>query len=56
VFQIKPGRRGWLQVARGAISLNGTALNAGDGAAASDEEILETTALEEAELLLFDLA
>jgi redox-sensitive bicupin YhaK (pirin superfamily) len=55
-YRLKPGRHAWLQVARGAVTLNGAALGAGDGAAASDEEILEVGAVEDAEVLLFDLA
>jgi Quercetinase C-terminal cupin domain len=35
--------------------VNGTLLRAGDGAAASQEEILEFKSVEDAELLLFDL-
>jgi redox-sensitive bicupin YhaK (pirin superfamily) len=54
-FRLKPGRHAWLQVARGAVTFNGTPLKAGDGAAASQEEILELKAVEEAEMLLFDL-
>lgn len=56
VFRINPGRRAWLQLARGRVSVNGTVLNAGDGAAASEEEILATKAVDPAELLLFELA
>jgi redox-sensitive bicupin YhaK (pirin superfamily) len=55
-FPVKPSRNIWTQVARGAVTLNGTTLNAGDGAAISEEEILEVRAAEDAELLLFDLA
>lgn len=55
-YRLKPGRHAWLQAARGSVTLNGAALNAGDGAAASEEEILEIRALDEAEILLFDLA
>ena len=54
--RLKPGRHAWAQVARGAITLNGQALQDGDGAAISDEEALEVRANEEAEVLLFDLA
>jgi redox-sensitive bicupin YhaK (pirin superfamily) len=54
-FRLKPGRHLWTQMARGAATLNGTLLRAGDGAAASQEEILEFKAVEDAELLLFDL-
>jgi len=50
------GRHGWLQVARGTIDANGHALQAGDGAALSDERRLTVAAQEAAEVLLFDLA
>jgi hypothetical protein len=55
-YSLKPGRRAWLQVARGAVTLNGMSLNAGDGAAISEEEVLAVRAAEAAELLIFDLA
>jgi redox-sensitive bicupin YhaK (pirin superfamily) len=55
-YRLKPGRHAWLQAARGSVTLNGAALNEGDGAAVSEEEILEIWALDEAEILLFDLA
>ena len=51
-----PGRFGWLQVARGAVELNGKKLNQGDGAAISDEKRLTIQGSEDAEVLLFDLA
>lgn len=51
-----PGRHGWVQVARGAITVNGTPLLAGDGAAVSDEPQVELAATRDAEVLLFDLA
>ena len=53
---LKPGRHAWAQVARGAVTLNGHALKAGDGAAISEEEGVEIRAEAETELLLFDLA
>jgi redox-sensitive bicupin YhaK (pirin superfamily) len=53
---LSPGRHAWLQVARGAVTLNGTPLKAGDGAAISDEAKLIVHGDEESELLLFDLA
>lgn len=56
VFRLKPGRHAWLHIAHGAGMLNGTPLHFGDGAAVSQEEILEIRAVEKAELLLFDLA
>ena len=49
------GRLGWLQVARGALLLNGERLAQGDGAAIEDEHALAIEALEHAEALLFDL-
>jgi quercetin 2,3-dioxygenase len=50
------GRYGWLQVARGAVALNGKKLTQGDGAAISDEKKLTIQANQDAEVLLFDLA
>lgn len=53
---VAPGRHVWVQVARGAVTLNGLALVDGDGAAVSDETELRIAAHQPAELLLFDLA
>ncbi len=53
---LQPGRAAWVQVARGSATINGITLAAGDGAAVSDESGLKIHALENAELLLFDLA
>jgi quercetin 2,3-dioxygenase len=53
---LKSGRYAWLQVARGAVTLKGKALGAGDGAAVSDEPSIEVTAIGPGEVLLFDLA
>ena len=53
---LEKGRHGWVQVARGAVTLNGTALAEGDGAAISDEEKLTIVANAPAEVLFFDLA
>ena len=50
------GRHAWVQVARGAVTLNGKELQAGDGAALSDEPAVELAAQEPSEVLLFDLA
>ena len=46
----------WLQIARGALALNGTLLAEGDGAAVSGESRLEVRAESPVEALLFDLA
>jgi redox-sensitive bicupin YhaK (pirin superfamily) len=56
VFHLKPGRRAWLQLARGTVLLNGIKLNAGDGAAINEESTLDLKALDHAEILVFDLA
>jgi redox-sensitive bicupin YhaK (pirin superfamily) len=53
---LEPGRHAWLQVLRGEVTLNGTSLAAGDGAAVSEEERLEIASPGDAEVLLFDLA
>jgi redox-sensitive bicupin YhaK (pirin superfamily) len=51
------GRHAWVQVARGAVELNGKLLNSGDGAAVSNEpEVTLAGRNGEAEVLLFDLA
>lgn len=49
------GQHGWLQVASGELAVNGHTLQAGDGAAISDEPQLDIAATQNAELLLFDL-
>lgn len=56
VHTLAPGRHAWVQVASGAVTLNGEALGEGDGAAVSDVETLVLAATASAELLLFDLA
>ena len=53
---MRGGRRAWVQVARGSAQLNGRQLHPGDGAAVSDEAILEMTATSQAEVLIFDMA
>jgi redox-sensitive bicupin YhaK (pirin superfamily) len=53
---LRPGRFAWVQVARGAVTLNGRPLATGDAAAVSEESALKVVATESAELLLFDLA
>ena len=53
---LAPDRHAWVQVAKGALRLNGEALRQGDGAAISGETDLRFAAEEESEILLFDLA
>ncbi len=50
------GRRVWIQVARGAVQLNGHTLGTGDGAALSGEPCVSLRAGADAEALLFDMA
>jgi redox-sensitive bicupin YhaK (pirin superfamily) len=45
----------WVQVARGAVTVNGQSLGPGDEAAVSDEAAVAVAAIEPAELLVFDL-
>jgi hypothetical protein len=51
-----PGRRAYLHVARGAASLNGETLEAGDGARIEGESKIRLESNSSAEILLFDLA
>jgi redox-sensitive bicupin YhaK (pirin superfamily) len=52
---LKAHRRYWLQVARGALDVNGLALREGDGLAITKEESLTLDAKSPSEVLLFDL-
>jgi redox-sensitive bicupin YhaK (pirin superfamily) len=45
-----------VQVVKGHLTVNGTSLRPGDGAAVSEEESLKIRAIDDAEMLLFDLA
>ena len=54
--ELKPERHAYVQVARGSVKLNGTKLEEGDGAAISNEKVVELTGVKDAEVLLFDLA
>lgn len=49
-------RHAWIQILRGSVTVNGEALKVSDGAAVSDETNLEIRAMEDSEVLLFDLA
>jgi redox-sensitive bicupin YhaK (pirin superfamily) len=54
--ELKPERHAYVQVARGSVKLNGKTLEAGDGAAISQEKALELAGVRDAEVLVFDLA
>ncbi len=51
-----PGRGAWLQVMRGAVTVNNHALETGDAASVEGESELAITSTQDAEALLFDLA
>lgn len=57
VVPIAAGRHAWVQVAHGSVSVNGTRLAAGDGAAISDEQRVELAShTADTDVLVFDLA
>jgi hypothetical protein len=45
-----------VQLVRGAGQLNGLALRCADGAAVSDESVIEPHAMTDSEILFFDVA
>lgn len=55
-YELKPQRYAYVQVARGSVTLNGEKLETGDGAAISEQKKLEIAGVDEAEVLVFDLA
>jgi quercetin 2,3-dioxygenase len=52
---LAPGRKAWVQVARGRVLVNGKELVAGDGAALTEEASVALAGAEPSEVLLFDL-
>jgi hypothetical protein len=54
-LSLAAGRTAWVQVARGAVGVNGTPLGQGDGAAVTKETELQVAAAADAEILVFDL-
>ena len=54
-FELPPGRRAWLQVARGALSVDTVRLSAGDGARTPGPAQLTLHGGTDAEVLVFDL-
>jgi hypothetical protein len=53
--RLRTARHAWIQVARGHVTVLGQQLVAGDGAAIADENAARIRAVDDAELLLFDL-
>ncbi|MCM3905648.1 MAG: pirin family protein [Pyrinomonadaceae bacterium] len=54
--QLAENRHAWIQVARGAVVVNGENLDQGDGAAINGESEFTLTGRNQAEILLFDMA
>ncbi len=52
---LAPGRKAWIQVAKGEVGLGDATLKPGDGAAITGENNVHLEALEPSEILLFDL-
>src|SRR5688572_1464253 len=49
-YSLHAGREAWVQVARGKVTLNGSLLEAGDGAAISSEQAVDLTADDQSEI------
>ncbi len=54
-YTIGAGRRVWIQVVKGAVTVNGIQATTSDGLAVWDEHAITVTATEDSEVLLFDL-
>ncbi|HIF70801.1 MAG TPA: pirin family protein [Deltaproteobacteria bacterium] len=54
-YILPPKHHAWIQMIRGKLSLNRTSLQAGDGAAISEEDQLQLLASKSSEFLLFEL-
>ena len=55
-YRLGKTRRGYLVPAIGAVEIDGVRVNARDGAAIADQDVLRVTALEDSELVLVDVA
>ena len=55
-YATRADRHLWIQMVKGRLSVNGTDMEAGDGAALSDEKNVTFLAAENSEFLIFDLA
>jgi hypothetical protein len=56
IHTLRPGRKAWLQVVRGDVSIGDQELSAGDAAALTDMTQIQVRSRTPAEVLLFDLA
>jgi redox-sensitive bicupin YhaK (pirin superfamily) len=56
-LELRPGRHAWVQVVRGRVRIQGQELQAGDGAALTEEPAVRVEGVErDGEVLVFDLA
>jgi redox-sensitive bicupin YhaK (pirin superfamily) len=55
-YSLGKDRRGYLVPATGAVEIDGVRVNARDGAAIAEQDVLRVTALEDSELVLVDVA
>jgi len=55
VLHLRSGRRSWIHMVRGSVSVNGSRLAEGDGASASYERTLTLLGRDRAEILLLDM-
>jgi redox-sensitive bicupin YhaK (pirin superfamily) len=55
-YPLGAARHGYVVPSKGRVAVNGVELNTLDGGAARDEEVLRITALEDAEIVLIDVA
>ena len=55
-YQLEPGRKAYLVLAKGSIEINGLRANARDGVAIDGETRLDVQAIEESEIVLVDVA
>jgi quercetin 2,3-dioxygenase len=54
-YALKESRSAYLQVASGSVEINQKQLNAGDAAMFDSAETIQISAIDDAEILLFDL-
>ena len=54
--ELAAGRGAWVQIVRGRVRLGSIELAEGDGAAVEEQQRLELTGVEDAEVLMFDVA
>lgn len=55
-YQLGVDRHAWIQVIKGSITINGTALRISDGAAIGEENQLSIKTIQDAKILFFDLS